>query len=242
MDGFTYNDIFETKGIEYLIIIGFFAILIPFWLFLTRRVRIAEKVRNAIGALTLRTLKIPQGIYYSGNHTWAHLGKTGEATIGIDDLLLHITGEVNFNNLRKPGDRISKNETLGEIEHEGNILKILSPVSGEIIDTNPALTSDPGIIAEDPYQNGWMYRMKPEKWVSETSTYRLAGDATKWFEDELARLKDFLARHSMNLSPETSKVVLQDGGEITEHILAELPQEVWNKFQDDFLSRTDIEK
>lgn len=242
MDGFTYNDIFETKGIEYLIIIGFFAVLIPFWLLLTKRVKISEAVNRIIGSLSMRSLRIPQGIFFSGNHTWAHLGKSGNATIGLDDLLLHITGEVSFGNLRKTGEKISKGELLGEISHNGNVLKILSPLSGEVVSVNPALLSDPASVSEDPYQEGWMYRIRPSDWIAETSTYRLADGASSWFEQELARFRDFLARQTMNISPETSKLILQDGGEISDHTLSELPPEVWNSFQADFLSRNDISK
>ncbi len=242
MEGFTYSDIFETKGIEYLVIIGFFAILIPFWLLLTRKVKIAETVRKALGAISLRSLRIPQGIFYSGNHTWAHLERSGFASVGIDDLLVHITGEVTFMGLKNTGDRIVKGEPMGIIGHNGSSLKILSPVSGEVLTVNPVLRNDPGSVSEDPYQKGWMYKLKPSDWVAETSSYRLAGDATSWFEQELARFRDFLARYAMGLSPESSRLILQDGGEISDHILTELPPEVWNKFQDDFLGTTDIVK
>ena len=44
MEQFTYNNIFETKGIEYLLIIGFFLVLIPFWLILNKRVEIARQI------------------------------------------------------------------------------------------------------------------------------------------------------------------------------------------------------
>ena len=242
MDGFSYNDIFDTKGIEYLVIIGFFAILIPFWILLSKRVSISENVRKVIGSLTMRSLKIPQGIFFSGNHTWAHMSKTGSATVGLDDMLLHITGDINLRNLKKQGEQIAKNEMIGEIVNNGNILKILAPVSGEILEMNSSLLSDPGAITDDPYHNGWIYRMKPSKWSAETRTYRIAEEATAWFEQELVRFKDFLSQNALNISPETARLVLQDGGEISDHSLAGLPPEVWSRFQEEFLSRTDIVK
>ena len=47
MDGFTYHNIFETKGIEYLAILAFFAILIPFWLLLNRQIKIKNKIKRS---------------------------------------------------------------------------------------------------------------------------------------------------------------------------------------------------
>ena len=108
MDGFSYNNIFETKGIEYLIIIAFLLMIIPFWIMINREVSIKSQIRNAIGILTEGILRIPLGLLFSKNHTWAHLEKSGVAEVGIDDFLLHITGEVKFSNLKAPGALLTR--------------------------------------------------------------------------------------------------------------------------------------
>ena len=61
MDGFSYNNIFETKGIEYLIIIAFLLMIIPFWIIINREASIKSQIRNAIGILSEGILRIPQG-------------------------------------------------------------------------------------------------------------------------------------------------------------------------------------
>ncbi|NQU86328.1 MAG: hypothetical protein HQ541_11255, partial [Mariniphaga sp.] len=71
MDGFTNIDIFETKGIEYIIIILFFAILIPFWIIINRKPRFEELIQESIRVLTAGVLQIPQGLFFYKNHTWA---------------------------------------------------------------------------------------------------------------------------------------------------------------------------
>jgi glycine cleavage system H protein len=100
MDGFSYNNIFETKGIEYLIIITFLLLIIPFWIAINKRSRIGVQIKKAIGILSAAGLRIPKGLFYSKNHTWTHLEKSGIAEVGIDDFLVHITGEVKFSNLK----------------------------------------------------------------------------------------------------------------------------------------------
>ena len=236
MDGFSYYNIFETKGMEYLIIIAFLALLIPFSVIINRKVRIKHQLQKAMGILTGKILKIPQGVFHSETHTWAHLSKWGIAKVGLDDLLLHITGEVRVNYCKKDGEPISKGELMFEIDHQGRVLKIYSPISGRVAETNPAITQQPLILNEDPYGSGWIYKIKPNNWQVETSSYYLAEAASDWSQMELLRFKDFIASALPKYSPEVSEVVLQDGGELRDHILPELPEGVWHDFQKDFLN------
>ena len=235
MDGFTYHNIFETKGIEYLAIVVFFAILIPFWLVLNKQVKANKQLQKKLGTLTANSLRIPQGIFYSKNHTWAHLETKGVAKIGLDDLLLHLTGEINIKKMKKPGDLIQKGGFLADFEHKGISLKINSPISGEIVDCNLLLLEDPKLLNEDPYQQGWIYKIKPSRWIAETSSYYLAEEATNWSTKELERFKDFLATSVERYAPDPSKIILQDGGELIDQPLSELPAEVWQDFQRSFL-------
>ncbi len=238
MDGFSYTNIFETKGIEYLVIIAFFAILIPFWLILNRKVKITSQFQKALGVLTANVLKIPQGLFYSKNHTWTHLEISGIAKVGLDDLLLHLTGEVKFNTLRKPGEQVKKGDILAEIDRNGKQLRILSPISGEILKTNSQLSENPELLNQDPYGDGWIYKIKPTNWVVETNAYYLAEDATKWSAKELERFKDFVASSMKKHTAEPAYLILQDGGELSDHTLSELPNEVWQDFQKDFLNQS----
>jgi glycine cleavage system H protein len=235
MDQFTYTNIFETKGTEYLVIISFFAILIPFWLILNRKVSIKKKFQEVLGILSVNVLRIPQGLFFSKNHTWTHLEKSGEARVGLDDLLLHITGEVKFSKLKNPGEIINKGDLLAEIDQNGKLLSIFSPISGKIVNTNSNLNENSEMVITDPYGVGWIYKIKPSDWKAETGAYYLAEEATNWSKRELERFKDFLAESMMKYSPETPVMAMQDGGELRDNILSEMPEEVWKDFQKSFL-------
>jgi glycine cleavage system H protein len=235
MDGFSYYNIFETKGIEYLAIIAFLVLLIPFWVLLTRQRKITRQLQENLGILTANILRIPQGVYYCKNHTWAHLEKSGAARIGLDDLLLHITGEVTIKELRQPGEIVQKGDALAELDQNGRRLKILSPITGKILDNNLILQDSPDMLREDPYGKGWIYKIKPSGWVNETRDYLMAEDATAWTDKELQRFKDFLAVSVKKYSAGPAMVVLQDGGEILDNPLMEMPKETWDDFQKDFL-------
>jgi glycine cleavage system H protein len=188
-----------------------------------------------LGILTANALRVPQGIFFNKNHTWSHLDSKGVAKVGMDDLLLHLTGELKFSKLRKSGDNISKEELLAEVTHDGKRLRIVSPISGEILAVNPLVTENPEILNEDPYTKGWIYKIRPSHWVAETSSFYLAEEATSWSAKELDRFKDFLASSVEKYTPDPSQVILQDGGELIDQPLAKLPEEVWLDFQRSFL-------
>lgn len=236
MDGFTYNNIFDTKGLEYLIIIAFLVLIIPFWLLINKQSKMARHIKRAFGNLSATLLRIPQGLFYSKYHAWTFMEKSGNARVGLDDLLLHLTGEVKVRDLKKPGNVISKGELIIDIDQKGRILQICSPISGTIVDINTMLFNDPGILVEDPYGKGWIYKVKPSEWISETNSYYLAEGAITWLKTELERFKDFLAVSMKKYSPETSSIILQDGGELCDNPLSELPDEVWRDFQKSFLN------
>ncbi len=235
MDGFTYTNIFETKGIEYIIIIAFLLLIIPFWLILNRPRKIYDFAVKTLGILTEKVLKIPQGLFYSKNHTWTHLEPEGVAKVGVNDLLLHITGPVELIGLKEPGQKIAKGNILVAVTHDGKQLQITSPISGEIKSVNDSLIANPQVINNDPYGKGWIYKIKPDNWVVETNSYLLSTNATSWMSSELKRFKDFVAVTINKNNPETSSVVLQEGGELMDNPLSNMPNEVWKDFQSEFL-------
>jgi len=235
MDGFIYQNIFETKGIEYLAIITFFLLLIPFWIFLNRNEKIVTRMRRTLGVLTSSILRVPQGIFFGSDHTWTHLASSGVARIGVDDLLLHITGEVKVTCLANPGERVRKGDIMATLEHDGKRLEISSPISGEVIISNKLLLKDPELLSDDPYSKGWLYKVRPGNWIAETSNCYLAEEASWWIDNELVRFRDFLSVATAKLEPDQSMAVLQDGGELRDNTLSDLPPEVWKDFQEYFL-------
>ncbi len=236
MDGFSYTNIFDTKGIEYLIIIGFLILIIPFWRTLNRPLKVKEAVSDVLGILNVAGLRIPGGLLYSRNHVWTHLERSGSVSIGLDDLLMHLTGRIELKNFRKPGERITRGDMLAEIRQGDKHLSILSPVSGEISDMNDLIKDKPAVLNEDPYNRGWLYRLKPERWTEETKDLVMADEAKTWSENELLRFKDFVA-HSLKVhAPGSPAVILQEGGELTDHPLKDMPEEVWKDFQQEFMS------
>lgn len=235
MEVFTYTDIFDTKGIEYLVIIAFLLILIPAWIILTRPVSAKAQLLRSVNGLSAALLSIPRGLFYNRNHTWAYLEKSGAARVGVDDLLLHITGGVSVDFLRAEGEQISKGDLIATVTSGDRKLKIASPISGEIRKLNSDVKEKEGLINSDPYGKGWICKVKPENWKTEISDCKMDEEAVAWSQEELTRCKDFMAEAVQLINQGSSHVVLQEGGELADFPLAEMPGEVWNKFQKEFL-------
>lgn len=239
MDGFSYHNIFETKGIEYLIIIAFLLLIIPFWFFINRKTSIRSHFTSPAGVLTAAILRIPLGLLFSKNHTWAHLGKSGIAEVGIDDFMTHVAGDVKICNLRMQDSFIKKGDHIADIDQHGKLLHIYSPISGRVTGTNTMLLEKPEIVNEDPYNQGWIYRISPTDWVEETRRYYLSNEALAWSKMELQRLKDFLSVSLNGQTPGGSMAILQDGGELCDSPLSGLPDRIWKEFQESFLNLSD---
>ncbi len=233
MDGFSYSNIFATKGIEYLVIIGFLILLVPFWILFNKKA--TKAVKSSI-FLSLENILIPQGLFYSRNHTWMFMEKNGFARIGLDDLLLHLTGEVKLGRLRKSGENIKKGDVLAEIYQDSKSLRILSPVSGRIMGTNNTINTNPGILNKDPYEKGWIYEIKPTKWLSEADDCYFEEGVKHWIKMEIEKFKEFLTTQTKIYTTEPSLVVMQDGGAMCDHVLSEMPAEVWKDFEKEFLN------
>jgi len=240
MDGFSYHNIFDTKGIEYLAVITFLLLLIPFWLALNKQLRVKVEFKRVLGTLSFNLLKIPQGIFYSKNHTWAYLEKSGTAKLGLDDLLMHITGGVNIQQLKCKDEIVRKGDLIAVINQNGRSLNVFSPVSGIVMNTNAELDEQHELLKNDPYGKGWIYDLKPTNWMAEVSTCYLASEGTAWLKHELERYRDFLSMSLSRNSNLTPFAILQDGGEISDNSLSELPVEFWQDFQKEFLNPEEI--
>lgn len=234
MEGFSYTDIFETKGIEYLIIIGFLFLIIPFWYFLTRPKTSEALIRKSERVLSASSLKIPMGIFFSRNHTWAYLETSGMAKTGLDDFLKRVAGPVKVNFLRAEGDEVRKGQPVAELMHDGKVLKVLSPLSGTIGQVNHMLNET--LSESDPIESSWIYRIKPSDWKVETSHFFLAGEAADWFKREIERYKDLIAEFRTGYTPANPYPVMQDGGELKDVGLNDLPDQAWHTFEKSFLT------
>ncbi len=194
-----------------------------------------EPQTSPIPVFNENAVVVPKGLYFDKSHTWAFMEKDGIVTIGIDDFIQHVTGPITRVEMKNQGERIKKGDLLLTIVQSGKQLNLYSPVSGTIQKQNEILTRQSSYLNNSPYGDGWVYRIEPSKWYKEIQLLEIGEKYSKWLSDEFTRLKDFLAREIKPADPEYALVVLQDGGELKDGILADFGPEIWEEFQTRFI-------
>ncbi len=186
-------------------------------------------------ALNAESISAPGGLYFDKTHTWAFMEKDGRVRIGIDDFLQHLTGPITRIKMKAPGEKVRKGEKIITLIREGKQLEIYAPVSGTIMQQNQALLASSTMVNSSPYGDGWIYTIEPVSWAREIEFMFMGNDYKEWLTEEFSRLRDFFALSVQSNELVYEHVVLQDGGEITDNVLAELGPEVWEDFQTRFI-------
>lgn len=182
-----------------------------------------------------QAVNVPNGLYFDKSHTWAFMEQDGNVRIGIDDFLQHITGKLTKIKMKETGEKIRKGETIMSIIQDGKQLNIYAPISGTIVSHNELLYNDTAIINSSPFFKGWVYQIEPTNWLREAQFMLMGEKYREWLRDEFVRLKDFIASAVKSNELAYSNVVLQDGGELSDNVLASLEPKVWEDFQTQFI-------
>ena len=196
----------------------------------------SESEMKASPILKEDTIVAPKGLYFDKTHTWAFMEKDGNVKVGIDDFLQHLTGTLTRVIMKNTGEKVRKGEKILTIVKDGKQLSIYAPISGTIIQQNTSLVADSSLVNSSPYAEGWVYLIEPNNWVREMRFLFMGEKYSEWIEDEFIRLKDFFASSVKSKAPAFAHVILQDGGELADNILADLEPEVWEDFQNKFIN------
>lgn len=101
----------------------------------------------------------PSDLKYASSHEWARL-EGDVVVVGITDHAQDALGDLVFVELPEVGDTVSAGDEAGVVESVKAASDIYAPVSGEVVAINEALEDTPELINQDPYGEGWMYKIK----------------------------------------------------------------------------------
>ena len=107
-------------------------------------------------------MPVPEDRRYSREHEWALSEADGLVLVGITDFAQHELGDVVYVELPKPGDRVTQNARMGEVESVKAVSELFSPVSGEVTAVNDEVKDAPELLNESPHEKGWLIRVKPD--------------------------------------------------------------------------------
>jgi glycine cleavage system H protein len=101
----------------------------------------------------------PEDLRYHPEHDWARIDG-GEATLGITWYAQDALGEVVFYDGPEVGAEVSKDQPYAEVESVKAVSDVIAPLSGEVIAVNESLADAPEAVNADPYETGWMVKIR----------------------------------------------------------------------------------
>ena len=105
-------------------------------------------------------MHFPEELYYSREHEWLRPLDGGEALVGITDYAQSQLGDIVYVDVPTVGQVVQAGQPFGSIEAVKTVSDLYMPVSGTILEKNPALDSNPEKINQSPYEEGWIVRIR----------------------------------------------------------------------------------
>lgn len=104
----------------------------------------------------------PSELRYARTHEWARLEEDGTVTVGITDHAQDALGDVVFVELPEVGQQVLAQQESGVVESVKAASDIYAPVSGTVVAVNEDLEDAPENVNQDPYGDGWFFRLEPD--------------------------------------------------------------------------------
>ena len=111
--------------------------------------------------MEIQGYNMPDDLYYEENHFWIK-EEADVLLIGMDDFAQKMAGEIVYVQLPDEGKKIKLGKKFAKIESGKWLGKVYGPVNGVLVAVNEDLEENPGLINEDCYGKGWMYKMKAD--------------------------------------------------------------------------------
>ncbi|SNS97587.1 glycine cleavage system H protein [Ekhidna lutea] len=104
-------------------------------------------------------MNIPSDLQYTKDHEWVKID--GDvATVGVTDFAQGELGDIVYVEIETEGESLDTGEVFGTVEAVKTVSDLFMPLSGEVIEINEALESNPEVVNSDPYGDGWMIKIK----------------------------------------------------------------------------------
>ncbi len=103
-------------------------------------------------------MNVPESLFYTSDHEWIKIeGDT--ATIGITDFAQGELGDIVYVEIETKGETLNYGDVFGTVEAVKTVSDLFMPLSGEVLEINPELESNPEIVNDSPYEKGWMIKI-----------------------------------------------------------------------------------
>jgi glycine cleavage system H protein len=129
--------------------------------------------------MKLQGYDLPDDLYYEKNHFWVR--DDGDLLVmGMDDFAQKMAGEIVFVQLPFEGKKIIAGKKFAKMESGKWLGKVYGPVNGELAAVNEEIEENPGLINEDCYDKGWIYKIKPDDKAELENLIKAPDEVEKW--------------------------------------------------------------
>jgi glycine cleavage system H protein len=178
---------------------------------------------------------LPEGAYLTEGHTWLLPQKQGAFRAGVDPLIASALGAVVRVAPPRVGQELLEGAPLFQLEREGRVLTVPSPVTGRVTAVNGELQDQPELVVRDPYGEGWVCNVLPMRILEDKPVMRAGAKALAWLQREADRFSEFLW---MRFPSEIDLgATIQDGGTPAPGVLSDFDASAWDAFEREFLRR-----
>lgn len=105
-------------------------------------------------------MNIPTDLKYTKDHEWVRVESDDTVVVGITDFAQGELGDIVFVEIETEGESLDREETFGSVEAVKTVSDLFMPVSGEVLEFNEEIESNPELVNSDPYGKGWMVKIK----------------------------------------------------------------------------------
>ena len=172
--------------------------------------------------------KVPTSTYYlHRGHTWAVLEDNGQVRVGMDDFSQKILGPAEAIEFPEVGRAYYQDHVCMALVRQGHKAKVLAPVDGIVQEINTRVQQQAGLVHDDPYGEGWLFKVQPTNLNRNLDTLYSGEINASWIDQESHRL--------LGLMDTTAGVTLPDGGAVIDDVYGNFPAMGWRRLVQEFL-------
>jgi glycine cleavage system H protein len=135
--------------------------------------------------------QMPEELAYEKNHYWIKV-EGDLIVLGMDDFAQKLAGEIVYVQLPDDGKKVKLGKKMAKVESGKWLGKVYAPCNGVIDSVNEELEENPGLINEDCYGKGWMYKIKPNDMAELDALIKGVDAIQSWMDEELEKYADQL--------------------------------------------------
>ncbi|MBW2491203.1 MAG: glycine cleavage system protein H [Deltaproteobacteria bacterium] len=171
--------------------------------------------------------KLAQGYYYHPGHAWVRFEHGGRIRVGFDDFLVKLFGPLDALELPRLGASLEQDQIGWKFSRNSKKAFVRSPVSGAVLTVNYRTQDHPDIAHKDPYNEGWLFILEPDKPKKNLKELYFGSNSVEWMEEESKKLLELIG-------PEYKRLAAI-GGEPIDDVYGSIPELGWNLLVETFL-------